>query len=54
MVYATIQVSEETKLKFDQLQLDLKVKKILKTQDELVKMLMDSFKEFQKIRRKKE
>lgn len=48
--YKNIPVSEETSFKFDKLQLDLRVKGVLKTKDELINVLMNTYKEHQKIR----
>lgn len=48
--YKNIAVFEETSLKFEKLQLDLKAKKILKTKDELMNILMNTYKEYQKIK----
>jgi hypothetical protein len=45
MTLETIKVSKETKYKFDKLQLELKNKELLKTQDDLVKLLLKKYKE---------
>jgi len=43
--YTNIPVSKDTGYEFEKLQLDLKVKGVLKTKDELVKMLINFYKE---------
>jgi hypothetical protein len=46
--YTSISVSKDTGFKFEKLQLDLKIKGILKTQDELINLLMDIYKKSEK------
>ena len=43
-IYKNIPVEQEVMFEFEQLQLDLKKKYLFKTQSELVKMLMNVFK----------
>ena len=51
--YTNIPVLKETGFKFEKLQLDLKVKGILKTKDELVNVLMNTYKEAERRKAKK-
>ena len=44
--YNTIKVRIDTKMEFDKLQFDLRLKGIKRDQDQLVNMLMDTFKEY--------
>lgn len=53
MLYKNISVKKETGFKFEKLQLDLKIKGILRTQDELINMLIDTYKDYQKIKQGK-
>ncbi len=52
MELQTIKTTIKTKYEFDKLQLDLKHKGILRTQDELVKLLINSYKENLKEKKK--
>jgi len=48
MELETIKTTREVKYKFDKLQLDLRHKNILKTQSELVQLLINTYKESNK------